>query len=77
MIQILVSGGRLCHSRITGVIGVNCVTVIKINVEEGVKFAQDICHGMAYLHSLEPMITGFDLNPHHVFVRKLLPSGNI
>ena len=24
---------------------------------------------MAYLHSLEPMITGFDLNPHHVFVR--------
>lgn len=46
-----------------------CVTVIKINVEEGVKFAQDICHGMAYLHSLEPMITGFDLNPHHVFVR--------
>jgi len=41
---------------------------IKINIEEGVKFAQDICHGMAYLHSLEPLISRFDLNPHHVFI---------
>lgn len=45
--------------------------MIKINIEEGVKFAQDICHGMAYLHSLEPLISGFDLNPHHVFVRNI------
>lgn len=41
---------------------------IKINLEEGVKFAQDICCGMAYLHSLEPLIPHFDLHPHHIFV---------
>ena len=41
---------------------------IKINIEEGVSFARDICHGMTYLHSLEPLITRFDLTPHHVFV---------
>ena len=41
---------------------------VKINIGEGVKFAQDICNGMTYLHSLEPLIARFDLNPHHVFV---------
>ena len=41
---------------------------VKVNIEEGVKLAQDICRGMAYLHSLEPLITRFDLNPYHVFV---------
>lgn len=41
---------------------------IKTNIEEGVRFAQDICRGMAYLHALEPLITRFDLNPHHVFI---------
>ena len=47
-----------------------CCTVaeVKINISEGVKFAQDICNGMAYLHSMETLITRFDLNPHHVFV---------
>ncbi len=41
---------------------------IKIDLEEGIKFCRDICHGMAYLHSLDPPIKRFDLNPHHVFV---------
>ena len=41
---------------------------VKINIEEGVGFARDICHGMTYLHSLEPLIARFDLNPYHVFV---------
>lgn len=41
---------------------------IKINLEEGVRFCRDICHGMAYLHGLEPLIPRFDLNPHHVFI---------
>ena len=48
-----------------------CVCVcaeVKINIGEGVKFAQDICNGMTYLHSLETLITKFDLSPHHVFV---------
>ena len=66
MIQIQVSCLKQYQARVHGVC---CITVIKINIEEGVKFAQDICHGMAYLHSLEPLISGFDLNPHHVFVR--------
>lgn len=46
----------------------NAFLEVKINLEEGVRFAQDICHGMAYLHSLEPLITRFDLTPHNVFV---------
>lgn len=49
-----------------------CVEV-KINISEGVKFAQDICNGMTFLHSLDTLINRFDLNPHHVFVSP--PSG--
>lgn len=41
---------------------------VKINLEEGVKFAQGICYGMAYLHTLEPLVTRYDLNPHNVFI---------
>ena len=44
------------------------VAEVKINISEGVKFAQDICNGMTYLHSMETLITRFDLSPHHVFV---------
>ena len=44
-------------------------SAVKINLEEGVKFAQDICRGMAYLHSLEPLIPRFDLNPYNIMVR--------
>ena len=43
-------------------------TELKINISEGVKFAQDICNGMTYLHTMETLITRFDLSPHHVFV---------
>lgn len=41
---------------------------VKINIEEGVKFAQDICHGVTHLHSLEPLIPRFDLNPHNIMI---------
>lgn len=41
---------------------------VKINIAEGVKFAQDVCNGMSHLHSLDMLLTRFDLNPHHVFI---------
>ena len=41
---------------------------VKINIEEGVCFSQGICNGMSYLHGLDPLICGFDLNPHCIFV---------
>ncbi|CAI8040772.1 Integrin-linked protein kinase homolog pat-4, partial [Geodia barretti] len=44
---------------------------VKINIGEGVKFAQDICNGMTYLHSMDTLINRFDLSPHHVFVSSL------
>jgi integrin-linked kinase len=47
---------------------------VKINIREGVKFAQDICNGMTYLHSMDTLINRFDLSPHHVFVSPLTGS---
>jgi len=47
----------------------SCVLEVKINLVEGVQFARGICHGMAYLHNLDPIIAGFELNPFCVMVR--------
>lgn len=41
---------------------------LKVDLKLGAKFARGICHGMAYLHSLDPLIPHLDLNPHHVFI---------
>ena len=35
---------------------------------QAIKFALDIAKGMAYFHTLEPLITGYILNSFHVVV---------
>ena len=39
-----------------------------MNLQEGVKLAKDICHGMRYIHTVEPIVNRFDLNPHNIVV---------
>lgn len=36
---------------------------------QAVKFALDIASGMAFLHTLEPMVPRFYLNSKHIMVR--------
>lgn len=43
-------------------------TGIVVDQTQAIKFALDICKGMAYIHSLEPKITRFHLNSFHVMV---------
>jgi serine/threonine protein kinase len=41
---------------------------VHLNLQEGVKIAKDICHGMRYVHSVEPIVNKFDLNPHNIVI---------
>ena len=41
---------------------------IRINLQEGVKLAKDVCRGMAYIHTMETLTQRFELNSHHVVV---------
>ena len=41
---------------------------VRINLQEGVKLAKDICHGMRQIHSIEPIVNRFHLNPHNIVV---------
>ena len=41
---------------------------LKVDLKLGLKFLRGVCHGMAYLHSLEPLIPHMDVNSHHIFV---------
>ncbi|XP_019853553.1 PREDICTED: integrin-linked protein kinase-like [Amphimedon queenslandica] len=41
---------------------------VRINIQEGVKLAKDICHGMRHIHSLEPIVNRFHLNPYNIVV---------
>ena len=42
---------------------------IILNLQEGVKLAKDVCHGMRHIHSIEAIVNRFDLNPHSIVVR--------
>ncbi len=60
---------RACvHSPLRYYLHLYTLPEVKINIEEGVRFACGICRGMSYLHAMEPIIARFDLNPYHVFV---------
>ena len=40
-----------------------------VDQSQAVKFALDIASGMAFLHTLEPMVSRLYLNSKHVMVR--------
>lgn len=50
-------------------------TELKVDLKLGMKFLRGVCHGMAYLHTLEPLIPHMDLNSHHIFVSPM-PLGS-
>lgn len=67
-----------CSSCCCPVVRCECVFAffaeVHINLEEGVKLARDICLGMTYIHTLEPLVQRFDLNPHNVLVGVATPQ---
>lgn len=47
---------------------------VRINLQEGVSLAKDICNGMSYIHTIESVTQRFELNPHHIVVSALLAN---
>ena len=45
-----------------------CDTDNNLTLRDRLVLAQDICHGMAFLHSMETSLPRLELNPFHVFV---------
>ena len=43
---------------------------VRLNLQEGVKLAKDICNGIKYIHTLESLVHRYDLNPHNILVRE-------
>ena len=41
---------------------------IRLNLEEGVKMAKDVCNGIVYIHQSDFLVQRFELNPHNVVV---------
>lgn len=44
-------------------------SALVVDQSQAVKFALDIASGMAFLHTLEPMVPRFYLNSKHIMVR--------
>lgn len=45
-------------------------SALVVDQSQAVKFALDIASGMAFLHTLEPMVSRLYLNSKHVMVRR-------
>lgn len=41
---------------------------VRVNLQEGVKLAKDVCTGVKYIHGIEPIVNKFELNPHNILV---------
>ena len=41
---------------------------LNVDLKLGMKFLRGVCHGMTYLHSLDPLIPHLDVNSHHIFI---------
>ena len=50
--------------------GIKCNPHADINLAltDRLQLAQDICHGMTFLHSMETSLPRLELNPFHIFV---------
>lgn len=46
-------------------------SALVVDQSQAVKFALDIASGMAFLHTLEPMVSRLYLNSKHIMVRGL------
>ena len=45
----------------------SCIDTM-LGLRERLQLAQDICHGMSFLHSMESSLPRLELNPFHIFV---------
>lgn len=48
-------------------------SALVVDQSQAVKFALDIASGMAFLHTLEPMVPRLNLNSKHIMVRSSFP----
>ena len=58
----------LKKERITIISVLNFLGIV-VDTAQALKFAIDICRGMAFLHTLDPLIPRFYLSSKHVMVR--------
>lgn len=72
--HLIVVQQMLPHGSLYDVLHGNNKQNLVVDSQQAARFALDVARGMAFLHTLDPMVPGYCLSSKHVMVSATSPS---